>query len=250
MINDDFSPQFRAIQITGTRTIAIMKKLLLIVGSLLFFCPVSLAAAQQDHAALNTAVGKFVRQQTASLPGRVAFDIDEIDSRINLRSCDHIEAFLPGGSKLIGHVSIGVRCNEVNGWRIFIPVQIRIGMDLLASARPLALGQVIHGEDLARQSVETTQSGGLTDASRVVGQVMRYSVSQGTILHEAMLRAPYSIKQGQSAQLSVQGSGFNISGSGVALNNASEGDTVQIRTLSGRVISGIAGENGVVNIAP
>jgi len=250
MINGDFSPQFRAIQIAGTRTIAIMKKISLMVCSLVFFCQLGNAATQQDHAALSAVVSNFVRQQTTALPGKVAFNVDEIDSRINLPSCNDIEAFLPGGSKLLGRVSIGVRCNEINGWRIFVPVQIKVSMALLSSARPLVLGQVIHAEDLARQTVETSQSGGLSDASRVIGQVMRYSVSAGIILQETMLRAPYSVKQGQPVQLLTQGSGFSISGSGVALNNAAQGESVPIRTASGRVISGIAGENGVVNLMP
>ncbi len=228
---------------------AIMKKILLIACFLLC-CPTANAAAQQDHAALSAAVSNFVRQQTSSLPGKVTFNVDQPDSRINLRSCNDIEAFLPGGSQLIGRVSIGVRCNEVNGWRLFIPVQIRVSMDLLVSTRALSQGQVIHAEDLARQTVETTQSGGLSDAGRVVGQVMRYSISRGIILQEAMLRAPYSVKQGQSVQLSAQGSGFNISGSGMALNNAAAGESVPVRTASGRVVSGFAGENGVVNITP
>ncbi|MDD5612045.1 MAG: flagellar basal body P-ring formation chaperone FlgA, partial [Gallionella sp.] len=123
-------------------------------------------------------------------------------------------------------------------------------MDLLTSSRPLTMGQIIRQEDLASQTVENPQSGGLTEASQVIGQVMRYSVSQGTVLRAAMMRAPYSIKQGQVVQLLIQGNGFTINGSGVALNNAAEGETVQIRTPSNRVISGIAAENGEVKITP
>ena len=250
MISDEFSPQFRTMRLATACTIRDMKNLLLIAWLFLHCVVASAVPSQQDHTTLKAAVTSFVQQQTAALPGKVTFEVGEIDSRTSLRPCHDIEAFLPGGSKLIGRVTVGVRCLDPNGWRIFIPVQIRISLDLLISARPLAMGQVIHEEDLARQTVETTQSGGMTDATRVTGQVLRYSVGQGTILRETMLRAPYSVRQGQTVQLSVQGSGFNISGAGVALNNASEGDTVQIRTTSNRVISGIAGEDGSVRISP
>ncbi|MDD2721878.1 MAG: flagellar basal body P-ring formation chaperone FlgA [Gallionella sp.] len=226
-----------------------MKKTLLTFCSLLA-CTLVHAAALQDRAALRAIVGDFVQQQTAALPGKVTFQVEELDSRINLQPCDKIEAFLPGGSKLAGRVSIGVRCNQPGGWRTFVPVQINIRMDLLTSSRPLTMGQIIHQEDLASQTVENPQSGGLTEASQVIGQVMRYSVSQGTVLRAAMMRAPYSIKQGQVVQLLIQGNGFTINGSGVALNNAAEGETVQIRTPSNRVISGIAAENGEVKITP
>lgn len=224
-----------------------MKNLLLIAC---LFCATAGAAPQQDHASLRAMVGAFVQQQTVGLPGKVAFSVDEIDRRIALRPCGKIEAFLPSGSQLIGRVAIGVRCNEINGWSIFIPVQIKITRDLLISARQLSMGQVVHEEDLARQTTETTQNVGITDARQVIGKVLRYSIASGYMLREDMLRAPFSVKQGQSVKLSIQGGGFSLSSSGVALNNAGEGETVQIRTASGRVVSGIAGAEGVVQINP
>jgi flagella basal body P-ring formation protein FlgA len=84
----------------------------------------------------------------------------------------------------------------------------------------------------------------------VIGKVLRYGISAGQALREDMLRPPYSVTQGQSVRLVVQGNSFSIRSEGVALNNASEGQTVQVRTSSGRVISGIAGSGGVVNIRP
>lgn len=224
-----------------------MKNLLLLAC---LFCATALAAPQQDHAALIATVDTFVRQQTAGLPGKVAFNVNEIDRRIALRPCNKIEAFLPAGSLLIGRVSIGVRCSEANGWSIFIPVQIKITRELLISAKPLTTGQIVHEEDLARQTTETTQNIGLTDARQAIGKVLRYSIAAGYILREDMLRAPFSVKQGQSVRLSIQGGGFSLSSAGVAMNNASEGETVQIRTSSGRVVSGIAGAEGVVHINP
>lgn len=224
-----------------------MKNLLLIVC---LFCTTATAAPLQDNAALRLIVDAFVRQQTARLPGKVAFNIDEIDKRVALRPCSRIEAFLPPGSSLIGRTAIGVRCNETNGWSIFIPVQIKITRELLISSRPLSMGQVVREEDLARQSTEMTQNTGMTDASRATGKILRYSIAAGYILREDMLRAPYSVKQGQSVKLSIQGGGFNLSSSGFALNNAAEGENVQVRTASGRVVSGTASADGVVQINP
>lgn len=222
-----------------------MKKILLFAC---LFLHSAAFAAQQDHAQIKTAVSTFIQQQTANLPGKVSFSVDEIDRRTTLRACSRIEAFLPAGSQLIGRVSVGVRCNEPGSWSIFVPVQIKISRELIISARALTTGQVIHAEDITRQASETAL--GITDANQVIGKVLRYSVSAGYILRDDMLRAPYLVKQGQSVQLSVQGSGFVLSSSGVALNNASEGESVQIRTGTGRVISGIASADGVVRINP
>lgn len=207
-------------------------------------------AAPQDHALIKSAVNAFVQQQLAGEQGKVSINVDEIDKRLTLRACNRLEPFLPAGSQLIGRILIGVRCDEPGGWSMFVPVQIRISRELIVSARSLTMGQILHAEDLARQTVETSQNTGLTDANQVIGKVLRYSITAGYILRSDMLRAPYFVKQGQSVQLSVQGSGFVLSSSGVALNNASEGEPVQIRTSAGRVISGIASGDGVVRINP
>lgn len=204
----------------------------------------------QDHALIKNTVAAFVQQQTANMPGKVAYQVEDIDRRIVLPECKKLEAFLPAGGQLIGKTSVGVRCSEQQGWSIFVPVQIRISLNLLISARALPLGHTLHEEDIAAQTTETTHAGGITDAKQVIGKVLRYGISAGQVLREDMLRPPYSVTQGQSVRLVVQGNSFSIRSEGVALNNASEGQTVQVRTSSGRVISGIAGAGGVVNIRP
>ena len=79
--------------------------------------------------------------------------------------------------------------------------------------------------------------------------MLRYSIAAGQVLRDDMLRPPYSVTQGQIVQTTIRGKGFSILGEGVAMSNASEGQTVQVRTGSGRMISGIA-RNGVVEIPP
>lgn len=215
---------------------------------LLLECAASSAA--QDHAKIRNIAAAFVQQQTASLPGKATYQVDEIDPRIALPECARLEAFLPAGSQLIGKTSIGVRCTEKDGWSIFIPVQIKIRLNLLTSARQLSREHVLREEDLASQMTEISQAGGFTDRSQVIGKVLRYNITAGQVLRESMLRPPYSVKQGQVVQLDAQGSGFDIRSEGVALNNASEGQAVQVRVSSGRVIGGVARANGMVEIKP
>ena len=192
-----------------------MKKILLIAC---LFLHSTAFAAQQDHTQLKSLVQSFIQQQLTGVQGRVFFSVSEIDKRISLKACSKIEAFLPEGSQLIGRVSVGVRCDEANGWSIFIPVQIKITRDLIVSSRSLMMGQTLHAEDIARQSTETTQNIGITDANQVIGKVLRYSISAGYVIREDMLRAPYFVKQGQTVQLSVQGSGFTMGSTGFALH--------------------------------
>jgi flagella basal body P-ring formation protein FlgA len=225
-----------------------MKRLLLFACLLLGYTTAT--AANQNHALIRAAVIAFVQQQTASLPGKAVYQVDEIDRRIALPECAQLEAFLPTGSQLIGKTAIGVRCNAMNGWSIFVPVQIKVSLDLLVSARQLPAGHALQEQDIASQATETSRSTGFTDPAQVIGKVLRYGITAGQVLREDMLRQPYSVTQGQTVQIATQGNGFSIRNEGVALNNAGDGQPVQVRVGGGRVISGIARDGGLVEIAP
>lgn len=207
------------------------------------------ASPAQSHQQITRLVAAFVQQQTATLAGRVDYRVEQLDPRLVLTPCAKLETFLPGGSKLIGKTSVGVRCAEQNGWQILVPVQIKVALELLVSAHQLPAGHTLQEQDIARQSVEISRTDGYTEADQVVGKVLRYSIAAGQILRADMLRPPYSVTQGQLVQITARGKGFSIRGEGVAMNNASEGQTVQVRVGSGRMISGIA-RNGIVEISP
>lgn len=226
-----------------------MKSLLLFVV-LLLQSVAAPAVGMQDHALIKDAVVAFVQQQTADLPGKVSFEVQEIDRRIALPECHKLKVSLPAGGKLVGKTAVVVRCSEARGWSISVPVQIRVSTSLIISAQALPLGHTMSEEDLATQTTETIPSGGITDAKQVVGKVLRHGITAGQVLREEMLRLPYSIVQGQAVQIIVRGKGFSIRNEGIALSNASEGQVVQVRTSSGRLLGGIAGADGVVEIKP
>ena len=229
-----------------------MKKYI-VIAFLLLHCMAAMAesaAAMQDHAQIRRVAADFVRQQSASLAGKVSYKIGDIDRRITMPACPRIEAFLPAGSPFIGNTSIGVRCMKSNGWSIFVPVQIKVSLNLLLSARQLPSGHVLQKQDLISRTIEVSQTEGLTDPKQAIGMVLRYSIAAGQILRETMLRQPFSVKQGQIVHLVVQGDGFSIRSEGAALANAGEGKSVRIRSISGRVIGGVAQANGEVEIEP
>ncbi|MBI5626172.1 MAG: flagellar basal body P-ring formation protein FlgA [Nitrosomonadales bacterium] len=237
----------RDVRETGMAGFIIRGGIAAMTVGLLLECAVA-SAAPQDHTQIRNVVTAFVRQQTAALPGKAVYKVEEIDRRITLPECARLEAFLPAGSQIIGKTAIGVRCNEANGWSIFVPVQIRISLNLLVSACQLPLGHTLQEQDVSSHVTETSRAMGFSDPKQVIGKVLRYSITAGQILREDMLRPPYSVTQGQAVQLAVQGNGFGIRSEGVALNNASDGQTVQVRVGSGRVTSGVARAGGVVEI--
>ena len=61
--------------------------------------------------------------------------------------------------------------------------------------------------------------------------------------------APWAVQQGQNVKTISSGAGFSVSSDGKALNNAAEGQVVQVRTNTGQTVSGIARPGGIVEIS-
>lgn len=204
------------------------------------------SAAMQDRASISQSAREFIAQQTATLPGKYAIQVDEIDARLSFAACDHLQAFLPAGSRLLGRTSVGVRCEHPTQWSVLMPAQIKVTLNLLVSAHQLPPGHVLSGDDLVAQSMETTQSSGYTDIRQISGKVLRFGIAAGQMLREDMLREPYVVTQGQSVPILVSGTGFSLRNEGIALNNAAVGQAVQIRIGTKRIITATARADGTV----
>lgn len=206
------------------------------------------AGKSQSHDVIRDTVLAFVQTQTQALPGKVTIQVADIDRRIALPACSALEAFLPAGAQLNGNSNIGVRCNGKQGWSLFVQVNIKVSVDLLTINKTLHQGQIVRAEDIGRLSSESLQAGALTDPAQAIGKIMKYGVGAGQLLRQDMLRAPYTVKQGQTVHIRVQGSGFRVSTEGQALNNAAEGETTSVRTASGQTVSGVV-RSGIVEVS-
>jgi flagella basal body P-ring formation protein FlgA len=205
---------------------------------------------RQDHGALREAVSRFLQLQAGGLPGQIRVEVGAIDPRLNLAACPNPEAFLPPGSKAWGKTSVGVRC-LAPAWNIYVSANVHVEDDYLAAATPLVSGQTVSAQDVARVRGDLTllPPGILTDPSQAVGQTVTRSMPVGTPIRQDALRAKQAVTQGQMVRIIAGGAGFTVSGEGRALANAADGQTLQVRTASGTVVSGVARAGGTVEIS-
>jgi flagella basal body P-ring formation protein FlgA len=199
---------------------------------------------------IRTAVDEFVRAQTESLPGHVEIKSGLVDPQLKFTQCEHLEAFLPPGSKLWGNTTVGVRCETPEKWSLYVPVQVRVYADVVMSARALQRGQAIAADDVTMQRLDLTQlqRGVMTDLQQVIGRVTKASVTGGTPLRADLLRSATVVTQGQQVRVVFHGQGFNVSSEGRALGNAGVGEPVQVRTASGKLVKGIVSGPGIVQV--
>lgn len=197
-------------------------------------------------------VEDYVHKETRGLQGQVIINGSKIDNRTALSKCLELEPFIPTGGRLWGNTSIGVRCNSPKQWTIYVRVNIQVMADVVHVARPLTRDQPLIAEDVTLQRVNLTlvPEGIFTDPAQVIGKIPVTNLPSGQLLREQSLRLPNVIQRGQKVTLNIKGRGFSVSSEGHALANAAEGQVIQVRNQAGRIISGIARHDGIVDVRP
>lgn len=192
-------------------------------------------------------IENFLQQQAAGLPGRVVITIDTPISGA-LPPCDVLEPFLPGGARLWGRVSVGVRCSAGQPWTRYVPAYIAVHGNYYVAARPLSAGQVLTPADAAVREGDLTAlpRGVVVDVAQFDGVTALNSIASGAPLRRESLRAAIAVQQGQNVRLRARGAGFTVSTEGKAMASAAVGALVQVKTAGGQLVSGIALADGTV----
>jgi len=200
---------------------------------------------------LNGALDDYLRTQTKGLPGQVSYSIGKLDARTQLSPCQAFDPFLPAGSRLWGRTTVGVRCLGPSTWTVYVAVQVSINGNYLVSARALPAGTLLNAGDFSVRSgdLSTQPNTVLTEPAQAIGKSLKNGIASGQPLRSDQLLASWAVQQGQNVKTVSHGAGFSVSSEGRALNNATEGQVVQVRTPSGQTVSGIARAGGVVEVA-
>lgn len=223
---------------------------LVLTGVALLPQPVSAQSEKKVPAALYRAVEDYLGTQTRGLPGKVSFRIVPLEARTQLAPCDAFEPFQPAGTTPWGKTTVGVRCLGPATWTVYVQAQIRVLAKYLVAARHLTAGQNIGEADIVSREGDlgSLPATVLFDADQAVGRTVKISVAAGQPLRSEQLVAAWAVQNGQTVKTVSQGTGFSVSSDGRALNNAMEGQVVQVRTSSGQTVSGIARQGGIVEI--
>jgi len=227
-----------------------MRRLLIITTCCSLALPAQTVLAQQDPAPVKKAIESWLKIQTKGLPGQVSWDIGGLDPGNQLAPCGQFDISRPAGARPWGRTNLVVRCLGEAGWRVYVPVHVRVKADYLISARPIAQGQAVSPDDLATELGDLSELPGniLTDAAAAVGKVAASSIPAGRPLRTDMLKFQTVIRQGQTVKVVSRGPGFAVANEGRALANAQQGQVTQVRLGSGQVVSGVAQADGSIEV--
>jgi flagella basal body P-ring formation protein FlgA len=204
---------------------------------------------QQDPEAIHAAALAFLQQQSAGLPGKIDITVAQAFPR-GLTTCTALEPFMPTGARLWGRTTVGVRCAGERPWTIYLQARVSLHATYYLAARAMAPGEVLTAADLVARDGDLTglPQAIVTDPSQAIGSVSLARIAGGMPLRRDMLKSASAIAIGQTVRVVAAGDGFSISSEGSAMNNASPGQQVRVKTANGQIISGIVKDGATVEI--
>jgi flagella basal body P-ring formation protein FlgA len=134
---------------------------------------------------------------------------------------------------------------------VLLPVTVKIWGQTLVAATPLAAGAVLTAQDLREQEIELTREapGLLRDMAQLQGRTLTRALAQGQALRADTVRQTAAIQAGDYVRLRIAGPGFSVLASGQALGAAADGQPLRVRSELGKILTGIAREGRVVDVA-
>lgn len=159
----------------------------------------------------------------------------------NLPPCEDPQPFLPqSGQRLLGRVSIGVRCAGTPPQTRYLQATISVNGDYLVVRRAIRAGEIVEPDmlELRQGPLERLPRGTLTAPEQAVGLQAGRALSAGSTLQDNALRRPLLVERNARVTLEAQGAGFVIRREAVALEGGSLDSEVRLRADSGEVLRG------------
>ncbi|AKA37593.1 flagellar basal body P-ring formation chaperone FlgA [Yersinia ruckeri] len=204
-----------------------------------------LSAGNVQAADLAGQIDQFFRNQFPAETRQVQVKIKTPQNQ--WPECENPELRLPANARPWGNVSLSVRCGQQ---RRFLQTQVQVSGKYLVATRQLAAGEKLTEKEMTYKEgrLDTLPPGALLDARFAKGTLALRHINAGQPLTRTMLRRSWVVKAGQAVQVVAEGEGFNVNSEGKAMNNAALQDNVRVRMVSGQIVSGTVGDDGVIRI--
>ncbi len=229
----------------------------ILAGSLMALLPWVAAPAStggqiQPVDSVRSVVADFITTRTAGYGAPPRIRIGRLGPRLRLPLCSEpLSAFQPPGSRIIGNVTVGVRCGGTSPWTIYVPAHVQIFRPVAVAIRSLERGAVISEADikLVEHDLAALKLGYIDDARQAIGMVARQRIRAGSVVTPHMVEAPRLIRRGEQVTIVARSGGIEIQAAGTALSDGARGELVRVRNNSSRkIVEAIAAAPGVVEV--
>jgi flagella basal body P-ring formation protein FlgA len=198
----------------------------------------AITAPKTIEQSVSRHVGELLKQHGLinNSQQRIDFSVSKIDPNLRLASCSKPLNLKKNGSKLIGRISIAVRCEGNKPWKIYVPVTIKAYRMVVTAAEPLARNQSLEPTllKLTEKDVSRLNQGYFSSIAEVKGKQLIRSVQLGAILKPNMVKEPIIIKRGDVVMIIAKTGALSVKSAGVALNDGRLGQQIQVKNKASK----------------
>jgi len=184
-------------------------------------------------------------------PLRMEVIVGNLDNRLKLAVCGHVEPYLPVGMRLWGKTQVGLRCVDgVSRWNVMLPVTVNAYGAAWVVKSQVQVGATLTDADVVQAEVNWAEDTHpvLKDRAMWEGQVATRPLTTGQTLRQGMVRPAQVFQAGAPVRVVAQGAGFQVSSDAQALSAGVVGQMARVRMESGKVAIGMVLDEKTVKI--
>ena len=220
---------------------------------LLFVSSVNANKTYQSHDKIFATVQNYLDKHiTSSQDVEIKTKIGHLDSRLKLSPCENpLKSFSNNHNGFGSKISVGIKCEGVKPWSLYVPVKIQRLATVFVSAQPIAKGDQIVNTDIQQVSMDISKLRGSYAKSKaeIIGKIPKRSIPLGSVFNPRYLRLPIMIKKGDLVDIVAESQGLRIRMQGQAINDGAKGQRINVKNLSSnRTIQAIVKNSGLVKI--
>lgn len=159
--------------------------------------------------------------------------------------------------RMWGPVRVQLTCpgsRQTRGWVRQLQGYVTVQEEFWIASRVIQSGELFDKSmvtktkgDLAKFTAETAEAL-VKDLEELAAREAGRRIGSGQPLTVTSWRKKELVTKGQTVDLVLQGDGFEIASTGIALDGGTEGATIRVRTSQGEVVEGIALTTGQVQV--
>ncbi|MFT4632853.1 MAG: flagella basal body P-ring formation protein FlgA [Candidatus Pseudothioglobus sp.] len=176
-------------------------------------------------------------------------NVQKPDIRLDLTGCQNPDLSLHNGLALARRVLVKVDCDA--SMSLHLPVDLEIFQSVLVAATALNRHAVLDHGNIRSEAHDVLRSGRhyLTDPDQAVGQRLKRSIGQGTLLTPRMLLAEELVSRGDDVMIRAQRGALVVRMHGTAMASGGQGDQIKVKNVtSSRIISAQVSAAGEVTV--
>ncbi len=176
---------------------------------------------------------------------RIDFEVANIDPNLRMPSCSRKLSLKKNESRLLGRISIRVRCEGSKPWQIYVPVSVKAYQKVVTAAAPLTQEQRLDASVIALTEKEVSRltQGYYSSVNEVLGKSLKRPVPLNGVIQPNMVVEAMVINRGDEVMIVAKVGTLSVKSPGIAINNGRVGQQIQVknksskRVITARVVS-------------